>query len=72
LDVQASVEPTGKQPNMLLHVTHSTTAGFLPVVFVSLFLCCRGECSIMCCHSNEIRYNSWDFQWKGCQLSRAM
>ncbi len=45
LDVQASVEPTGKQLNMLLHVdvTHLANAGFLPVVFVSLFCAVCGS-----------------------------
>lgn len=43
LDVQASVEPTGKQPNMLLHVTHLATAGLLPVLFESLFCAVCGS-----------------------------
>lgn len=43
MDVQASVEPTEKQLNMLLHVTHLATAGFLPVVFVSLFCAVCGS-----------------------------
>ncbi len=45
MDVQASVEPTGKQLNMLLHVdvTHLANAGFLPVVFVSLFCAVCGS-----------------------------